>query len=187
MSDKALSRIEKTLEEVCGQLAALNARVDAIAASTPATAATPQEVITFLDQFRAGESLGEATTAAWIEASDVDCVRGGLRVVQHREGMHARLLEERIKQLGGNCSFEIPDEIHNAAMKDSANKKKGDAKKVLAFVERFGDCEKALKPIFDMADRLDHDPETQSLLRTIAQDERSTIEFFNDACALLNG
>jgi len=187
MSDKTLSRIEKTLEEVCGQLAALNARVDALAASAPAGAATPEEVIRFLDQFRAGEALGEASTAAWVEVSDVDCVRGGLRVVQHREGMHARLLEERIKQLGGSCNFEIPDEIYNGAMKDSGNKKKGDAKKVLAFVERFGDCDKALQPIFDLADRLDHDPETQSLLRTIAQDERSTIEFFNDACALLNG
>jgi hypothetical protein len=37
-----------------------------------------------------------------------------------------------------------------------------------------------------MADRLDDDPETQSLLRTIAQDERSTLEFFQQACQLLN-
>ena len=44
----------------------------------------------------------------------------------------------------------------------------------------------ALKPIFDLADRLDDDQETQSLLRTIAADERSTLEFFHEACALLN-
>ena len=72
-------------------------------------------------------------------------------------------------------------------MKDSADATKGDAAKVLGFVERFGDADKALRPIFELAERLDHDPETQSLLRTIAQDERSTIEFFNDACAQLNG
>ena len=42
------------------------------------------------------------------------------------------------------------------------------------------------KPIYDLANRLDHDQETQSLLRTIAQDERSTLEFLAEACALLN-
>jgi hypothetical protein len=47
------------------------------------------------------------------------------------------------------------------------------------------DVDKALQPIYDVANRLDHDPETQSLLRTIAQDERSTLEFINEACELL--
>ncbi len=187
MSDKALSRIEKTLEQICGEIAALSARVDALAGAAPGGgAATREEVIRFLDQFRAGEALGEATTGAWIEVSDVDCVRGGLRVVQQREGMHARLLEERIKQLGGSCSYEIPERLHEAAMKDAGDASKSDAKKVLAFVQRFGDVDKALQPIFDLADRLADDPETQSLLRTIAQDERSTLQFFNETCAQLN-
>lgn len=191
MSEKALQRIEKALENlakqqdtICSELGALRSRVEEQA---PSKAAGTEEVIRFLDQFRAGEALGEVSTGAWIAVSDVDCVRGGLRVVQQREGMHARLLAERIKQLGGSCSYEIPDAIHAAAMADVADSSKGDAKKVLAFVQRFGDAEKALRPIFQLADRLDGDPETQSLLRTIAQDERSTIEFFNDACALLNG
>lgn len=186
MSDKALSRIERTLKQICGEIAALNARVDALAAQ-PANAASHDETIEFLDQFRAGESFGEALFGAWIEVSDVECVRGGLRVVQQREGMHGRLLEERIKQLGGACKAEIPESVADAAMKDISDRAKGDAKKVLDFVGRFGDVDKALKPIFDLADRLDHDPETQSLLRTIAQDERSTLEFMNDACAQLNG
>ncbi len=191
MSDKALQRIEKALQDlaeqqtvICNELGALRARVDELA---PSKAAGTDEVIRFLDQFRAGEALGEVSTGAWIAVSDVDCVRGGLRVVQQREGMHARILAERIKQLGGSCSYEIPDAIYSATMADVADAAKGDAKKVLAFVQRFGDAEKALRPIFELADRLDDDPETQSLLRTIAQDERSTIEFFNEACALLNG
>lgn len=191
MSEKALQRIEKALENlarqqeaICSELSALRSRVDELA---PSKAPGTEEVIRFLDQFRAGEALGEASTGAWIAVSDVDCVRGGLRVVQQREGMHARLLAERIKQLGGSCSYEIPDAIHASAMADVADASKGDAEKVLAFVQRFGDAEKALRPIFELADRLDGDPETQSLLRTIAQDERSTIEFFNEACALLNG
>ena len=53
--------------------------------------------------------------------------------------------------------------------------------------DAFGDADKALQPIFELANRLDDDPETQSLLRTIAQDERSTLEWFGEACQLLNG
>jgi hypothetical protein len=44
----------------------------------------------------------------------------------------------------------------------------------------------ALRPIFDRADRLDRDQVTQSLLRTIARDERSTLESLREACALLD-
>ena len=114
-------------------------------------------------------------------------MKGGLRTVAQREGFHARLLEARIKELGGTCTAEVPEAVHEAAMKSSADPKKGDAKKILDFVQQFPDCDAALAPIFEMADRLDHDPETQSLLRTIAQDERSTLEWFHEACQQLNG
>ncbi len=56
----------------------------------------------------------------------------------------------------------------------------------MALDEALADPEAALKPIDDLADRLDHDQETQSLLRTIARDERSTLEFLTETCALLN-
>ena len=148
--------------------------------------AARDEVIGFLDQFRAGEALGETSFGAWIAVSDTACLRGGLRTVQQREGMHARLLEQRIKELGGTCSAEVPEAIYNAAMEQSGSREKSDAQKLQEFVARFPDCDAALKPIFDLADRLDDDPETQSLLRTIAQDERSTLEFLSEACQLLN-
>ena len=188
MSDKkkTLARIEKTLEAVCGEVQALRTQVDSL---TQAESAAPgrDEVLQFLDGFRAGEALGEASLGAWIEVSDVPCVKGGLRTVQQREGFHARLLEARVKELGGTCTAEIPQEAYDAAMKQSADTQKADAQKVLEFVTRFPDVDAALKPIYDMADRLDSDPETQSLLRTIAQDERSTLVWFGEACQLLNG
>jgi len=53
-------------------------------------------------------------------------------------------------------------------------------------VERFGDVDATLAPIYAMIDKLDGDPETQWLLKTIAQDERSTIDFFSDARALMS-
>jgi DNA-binding ferritin-like protein len=144
-------------------------------------------VLRFLDRFRAGEALGEASLGAWIAVSDLACVKGGLRVVQQREGFHARLLAERIKELGGSPRYEIPDAVYEASMRDAGNADKPDAQKVLEFVKRFPDIDEALRPIHEMADRLDDDPETQSLLRTIAQDECSTLTFFANTCQQLNG
>lgn len=188
--EKALDRIEKALgklakqqEQICAQVAALEKRI-----STGASAggASSQETIAFLDQFRAGEALGEASLGAWLEVCTTDCLKGGLRTVQTREGSHARLLEQRIKELGGSCSFEVPEAVYNAVMAGVADAGKSDAQKVKEFVSQFPDIDAALARIFELADRLDGDQETQSLLRTIAQDERSTLEFLHEACALLN-
>ena len=187
-TDKRLSKIEKSLEkladqqaEMCAQVAQLASGLDSKGSATIGNA----ELIGFLDQFRAGEALGEASLGAWIAVSDTECLRGGLRTVQMREGMHARLLEQRIKELGGSPSFELPEAVYNAAMTGAGDADKGDAQKVLEFTQQFPDIDKALAKIYEHADRADE--ETQSLLRTIAQDERSTLEFLAEACQQLNG
>ena len=96
MSDKALERIEKALkklskqqEAICEKLEQLEHTVEAGGSSA---AASTDEVIRFLDQFRAGEALGETSLGAWIEVSTTPCIKGGLRTIQMREGFHAQLL-----------------------------------------------------------------------------------------------
>jgi hypothetical protein len=186
MTQKALARIESLLEEICGQQDEIKQRLARLESGAPAGAASKAEVLRFLDQFRAAEALGEESTGAWIAVSPTACLRGGLRTVQMREGMHSRLLEQRLKELGGSPEYEIPTEVCEKAMKQAGDRKKSDAEKLLEAVQRFPDPEQGVKPILDFAARLDHDPETQFLLRTIAQDERSTLQFLNDACALLS-
>jgi DNA-binding ferritin-like protein len=182
--EKAVAALAKQQEAICEKLDGLAERVASLPAS--AQGASVEEVIGFLDQFRANESLGETSLGAWIAVSDTACLKGGLRTVQMREGMHARLLEQRIKELGGSPKAEVPEALHEAAMQRAGSTEATDAQKVQEFVAQFSDIDAALKPIYEFADRLDHDQETQSLLRTIAQDERSTLEFLTDACQLLN-
>jgi len=179
-------KIEKKLDQLIDQQQQIAARLERLEAHRGKGPATTNETIRFLDQFRGGEALGEASLGAWIEVCKTPCLKGGLRTIQMREGMHAVLLERRIKELGGSCRYEVPQAAHDAAMNGSADPQRTDAEKVLAFVSQFPDVDAALKPIYDLADRLDGDQETQSLLRTIAQDERSTLEFLTEACALLN-
>jgi hypothetical protein len=195
-TEKFLMRLEETLaqvvrqqEAICAELVGMRERADSLAEQRGKAAngaPTRSELLKFLDRFRAGESLGEATTQAWIEVSDVACVKGGLHVVAQREGMHARLLDACIRAHGGTPRYELPEAVREAAMQRICDRSRGDAAKVLDFEQQVGETEKALAPIYEMADRLDDDPETQALLRTIAQDERSTLEFFQQACALLN-
>ena len=190
MSDVSLKRIEKAIEklgdrqeEICDRIASLER---CVAAQGQSGGASRDEVILFLDQFRAGEALGEASLGAWIAVCQTDCLRGGLRTVQTREGSHARLLEERIKELGGSPKHEIPEAVYQQVMEGAGSAERADAVKVKEFVERFPDIDEALRPIHELADRLDDDQETQFLLRSIAQDERSTLEFLQDACKLLS-
>ncbi len=190
MSDVALKRIEKAIDrlgdrqdEICDRIASLERSVAALGTTS---GASKDEVIRFLDQFRAGEALGETSLGAWIEVCKTDCLRGGLRTVQTREGSHARLLAERIKELGGTPSYEVPEATYQKVMEGSGSSERSDVEKLQEFVSQFPDIDKALRPIHELADRLDDDQETQFLLRTIAQDERSTLEFFADACKLLS-
>jgi hypothetical protein len=190
MSDASWKRIEKAIErfgdrqeEICDRIASLERSVAALGQSG---GASRDEVISFLDQFRAGEALGEASLGAWIAVCQTDCLRGGLRTVQTREGSHARLLEERIKELGGSPKHEIPEAIYQQVMEGAGSAERTDVEKVKEFVERFPDIDEALRPIHQLADRLDDDQETQFLLRSIAQDERATLELLQDACKLLS-
>ena len=134
MSEKALARIEKSLEklaaqqeDICAELGRLGERVDALGSPERASR---RKAIDFLDQFRAGEALGEASLAAWIEVSTTPCLKGGLRTIQTREGSHARLLAQRIRELGATPSHELPEALREAVIRDAGDPDKPDAQKV---------------------------------------------------------
>jgi hypothetical protein len=180
VTDVSLQRIEAALEKLVARQSEILARIDRLEGrgEAPAAASPRERTIAFLDQFRAGEALGEMSLGAWIAVCRDAELRGGLRVVQTREGSHARLLTERIKELGGAPRYEIPEATYEQVMAGSASTASSDAEKVEAFVSRFPDPARALAPIRAIADQLRDDPETRSLLCAVAEGERTTLEFF---------
>ena len=73
--------------------------------------ATEGEMIMhLLDEFRCGENFAAEYLNRWVEVSDQDCVKGGLRVVQQREAYHAQILEARLRELGGIPQCTVPAE-----------------------------------------------------------------------------
>jgi hypothetical protein len=180
VTDASVQRIEAALAKIAEEQAELAKRLARLESREPrGFDSSPRErVIAFLDQFRAGEALSELSLGAWITVCKDSELRGALRTVQAREGSHARLLGERIKELGGAARYEVPEPTYTQVMTGSASLEIDDAEKVRAFVERNSDPVLALASVHAMADRLDDDPETQSLLRAIAQDELATLELF---------
>ncbi len=188
MSEKQLTKIEGLLAQVCEQQGELCAKIEQLEGRMARLSNEPscEETVAFLDEYRAAESFGATWLGAWADVSDTACVRGGLRTVVQREAMHAQLLEERIKELGGSCSAEVPKAERDELLETYGGTACSDVEKIASLVERFGDVDAVLKPLTDFTDRLDGDPETQYLMRTILQDERSSVQFLKDACALLS-
>ncbi len=186
MAERQFIKIEKILTQICEQQEEICQRIERLEAKVGG-GPTREETAAFLDEYRAAEAFAENWIGAWIENCDVACLKGGLRTVQMREASHARLLGERIKELGGSSVCELPEAQQERFMTEFGGTKCSDAEKVAALVEEFGDVDRALAPLIEFTNRLDGDPETQFLMRTILQDERSSVAFLKDACQLLNG
>jgi hypothetical protein len=187
MSTAAINRVEKLVSKLCEQQVEILDRLAGLEARLPeSNAPSKTEVIKFLDGFRAFEELGEASFGAWIETCTTDQLNGALRTIQMREGGHARLLGQRLKDLGAAQSFEVPEEYRVETMECLGSCERSDASKLVELTSKYTDVDSVIKPITDFADRLDRDPVTQSLLRSIADDERSTLTCLFAACAEMN-
>ncbi len=149
--------------------------------------ATEREMIMhLLDEFRCGENFASEFLNRWLAVSDQECVKGGLRVVQNREAYHAQVLEARLRELGGVPQCTVPNERREKDMALYASPEKKDAEKLLAINAQITDPAQALKPITDVIDQIQEDQQSKELLRSLVQDEMSSITWLKEACALLN-
>jgi hypothetical protein len=177
MGQKAMARIEALVQEICTQVEALRQRVEALEAA--ARPCSRDEIIRFLDQFRAGEVLGAELFGCWAAATTDEALRGSLRVVQLREAGHARLLEERLKEIGGAPQFRYAEEVLPHEL--YASRERSDAEKLRTFLARVPP-EQVLAELDRTVARLCADPETQALVCAIARDERATLELLQQEC-----
>ena len=143
-------------------------------------------IMQLLDEFRCRENFAAEYLNRWIDVSDQECARGGLRVVQQREAYHARVLEDRLRELGGIPQCTVPAERRDKDLALYATKEKTDAEKLLALTSRITDPAQTLKYITSVVDQIQEDQQSKELLRSLVQDEMSSITWLKEACALLN-
>jgi len=151
------------------------------------THATEGEMIMhLLDEFRCGENFASEYLNRWIAVSDQECVRGGLRTVQQRETFHAQLLEARLRELGGVPQCTVPVERREKELQFYASAEKKDLEKLQSIAARIKDPAQVLKPITDVIDQIQDDQQSKELLRTLIDDEMSSIKWLLQACQTLS-
>jgi len=149
--------------------------------------ATESEMVMhLLDEFRCGENFASEYLNRWIAVSDQECVRGGLRTVQQRETFHAQLLEARLRELGGVPQCTVPVERREKELQFYASAEKKDLEKLQSIAARIKDPAQVLKPITDVIDQIQDDQQSKELLRTLIDDEMSSIKWLLQACQTLS-
>jgi hypothetical protein len=151
--------------------------------------ATEREmIIHLLDEFRCGENFAAEYLNRWIEVSDQACVKGGLRVVQHRENYHAQLLEARLRELGGTPQCTVPAERRERELAFYASEAK-DAEKLGSIMARLKnqDIATVLKPLTDSIGQIQEDQQSKELLRSLIDDEMSSGRWLMGVHKMLTG
>lgn len=138
------------------------------------------ELIARLDAYRAAERSGALTLGAWADLSDDAALVGGLRTAAAREDKHASLLEQRLVELGGKPTAEVPESIarYNAAIIDPDAT---DIERLGLLIGRFPDIDEAIAPLSGFIESIEDDELTQELLRSICVDELATLRWAHDA------
>ena len=148
-----------------------------------------EAIVSFLDRGRAAEANGALTFGNWAKVCTTDCIRSGLRMIAEREAYHARIFENRLRELGGEARAEASAEASAASVKIrecASDPKMTDNAKLLEFDAVLSNPEELIRPIFEFADQIKEDMETKEALKLFAEDELSSAKWLKYACAALN-
>lgn len=143
-----------------------------------------EAVVKFLEAASAAETNGGDAVRGWLKVCTTDCIRGGLKMVAERESYHGRVLEQRLKELGG----EMPDRNTEEFRKNLAyisDPKTTDMQKLHRGVTRFPNPEETIRPLFEFAASLKEDVQTKEIVRLFAEDELSTLKWQHALCTAL--
>ncbi|HEX7323935.1 MAG TPA: hypothetical protein VF292_01095 [Rhodanobacteraceae bacterium] len=172
------------LKHRLGALLAGDAHDDAGDATRDAAgepAADPREraqVVALLQSYRASESLNARYCGLWSRVSPDARMRGGLRLVQAREGTHARLMRERLKELGETQFDDVSQARQDQAIAFFADGQRSDVRKLRELKPMLDDFDGYFRSLMAEIEAIHGDPCTRELLRTIIDDERSTTYWF---------
>jgi hypothetical protein len=57
-----------------------------------------EAIVAFVDDLRANEYCASLAFPKWVATCKTDCIRSGLAMIAEREGYHARVFEQRLKE-----------------------------------------------------------------------------------------
>ena len=151
------------------------------------THATEREMVMhLLDELRCGENFASEYLNCWVQVSDQECVKGGLRMVQQRETFHAQILEARLRELCGIPQCTVPAERRDKEVPFYASTEKKDLDKLQSIASRIKEPATIFKPITDAIAQIKDDQQSKELLRSFLDDEMSSTKWLLEACETLS-
>ena len=141
-------------------------------------------VINFLDELHATQIEAAMGFAKWAAVCRTNGLRTGLLMIAERDACHARVLERRVRELGGELHGS-PTEHSSKLVELLANRDIGELDKLLALISFIRDPQEAVAPILKFASLLRNDLETRQALRLLAEDELSSATWLHEICAVL--
>jgi rubrerythrin len=134
-------------------------------------------IMHFLDEYRCSEGFVAEYLSQWTALSTHDSLKGGLPMIREREAAHSRLLEARLRALGGVPQATIPTERREQSLALYASAEKTDVEKLRSLAILFQDPDDFLQPLTDLIAQIQEDQQSKELLRTILDDERASINW----------
>jgi hypothetical protein len=144
-----------------------------------------EAVINFLDELHANQMEKAIGFAKWAAVCRTNGLKTGLTMIAERDAYHARMLERRVGELGGELHGS-PSEQGSKLVELLANRDIGELEKLLALISFIRDPQEAVAPIVQFASLLRADLETRQALRLLAEDELSTANWLHEIYAILS-
>src|SRR5271155_717830 len=124
-------------------------------------------LLDFLDEYRCAEDFSAEYIGRWMDMSPREYVKGGLRTIHQREAFHAKLLEARLRALGGSPQCVVPTARREKQISLYTSPEKGDLEKLQKAVGWIKDPAEAIKPLTDVIHLIQDDQQSKQMLRTI--------------------
>src|SRR5262245_5082817 len=113
-----------------------------------------ERIMHLLDTYRSTEGFVADYLPRWREVSMHEGLKGGLLTIQQREASHARVLEMRLRDLGGEPHAAVPPERQEKEIPFFGSPEKSDVEKLRVLDELFGEPEEFLKPLTELISQI---------------------------------
>jgi hypothetical protein len=143
-------------------------------------------VISFLDELHATQMDSAVGFAKWASVCRTKGLRTGLMIVAERKAYHARVIERRVHELGGELRATTSEEAAKL-VEILANGEIPEVEKLSALTSLIQEPKQAIAPLLTFAAALNSDIETKQALRLLAEDELSSATWLHDIYAVISG
>jgi hypothetical protein len=138
-----------------------------------------EAVLSFLDELHASQLDSAVAFARWAAVCNTRDLRTGLLIAAERAAMHARVIQRRVTELGGELRrMSSPDGSKLVEALGSSGV--SDVEKLAALAALIEDPTRTVAPLTAFVEALKRDTETKQALRLIAEDDLSTITWLHD-------